>query len=70
MSEPKEVLKTGEVAGICRVSDRTVILWCDKGLLRCFRVPGSTHRRILRSELAAFMNENGMPLEWLNGESV
>lgn len=62
----KEVFTTGEVAGICRISQQTVIRCFDTGRLRGYRVPGSRFRRIPRDSLLAFMRENGIPLEQLD----
>jgi len=57
----KSVFTTGEVAGICRVSQQTVIRCFDSGKLKGFRVPGSRFRRIPRDALIAFMQANGIP---------
>ncbi|MGH7129691.1 MAG: helix-turn-helix domain-containing protein [Planctomycetaceae bacterium] len=56
--KPKIVLTTGDVARLCGVSSRTVRMWIDTGLLPGQRVPGSSHRRVSRAALAAFMREN------------
>lgn len=53
-------MTTGEVAKICCVASRTVCSWIDRGLLKGFRVPGTSHRRVLRSDLISFMQANGM----------
>jgi len=55
-----DVLTTGEAAQICGVSRRKIIDCFDNGLLRGFKVPGSSHRRILRDELVRFMEEHGV----------
>lgn len=62
-----DVFTSGEVARICSVSSPTVIKWIDSCLLKGFRIPGSKARRVARKDLLAFMNENGMPLENLDG---
>jgi excisionase family DNA binding protein len=62
-------LSTGEVAEMCGVSPHKVCLWIDGGLLRAHRLPnggGTTHRRVLREDLVAFMREQGLPLELLS----
>jgi len=64
----KNILTTGEVAKICRVSSKTVQKWVDNGLLAGFRLPGGKDRRILRNELVRFMKENNMPLTLLPSE--
>lgn len=61
----KNVYTTGEVAGICKVSQQTVIRCFDSGRLKGFRVPGSKFRRIPRDCLLQFMKENGIPLDSL-----
>jgi hypothetical protein len=46
-------LTPGQVARAAGVSSRTVQLWCDRGLLRCEKLP-SGHRRIPADAWAAF----------------
>jgi excisionase family DNA binding protein len=57
----QEVFSTGEAAGICNVSQQTIIRCFDMGRLQGFRVPGSRFRRIPRESLLRFMRENGIP---------
>lgn len=64
----KNILTTGEVAKICRVSSKTVQKWVDSGLLTGYRLPGGRDRRILLNELVRFMKENNMPLTLLPAE--
>jgi excisionase family DNA binding protein len=64
----KDVLTTGEVARICRVSPRTVAKWIDAGLLKGYRIPGSKDRRIPREILIRFLKDHGMPLRELEEE--
>ena len=59
----KNVYTTGEVAGICKISQQTVIRCFDSGKLKGFRVPGSRFRRIPRESLVQFMKENAIPLD-------
>jgi len=61
----KQVFTTGEVAGICKVSQQTVIRCFDSGRLHGFRVPGSRFRRIPREALIAFMKGNQIPMDAL-----
>lgn len=61
----KQVFTTGEVAGICKVSQQTVIRCFDSGRLQGFRVPGSRFRRIPREALVAFMKNNQIPMDAL-----
>jgi excisionase family DNA binding protein len=55
-----EVLTTGQVAKIMSCATRTVTNLIDNGKLPGFRIPGSTHRRVLKSDLISFMKNNGM----------
>jgi excisionase family DNA binding protein len=61
----KNVFSTGEAAGICKVSQQTIIRCFDSGKLQGFRVPGSRFRRIPRESLVKFMKENDIPLDLL-----
>lgn len=63
----KQVFTTGEAAGLCRVSQQTIIRCFDSGKLKGFRVPGSRFRRIPREELLRFMRKNDIPVELLSG---
>ena len=59
----KDLFTTGEAAGICRVSQQTIIRCFDAGRLEGFRVPGSRFRRIPRQNLVKFMKDNKIPLD-------
>ena len=59
------VFTTGLVARICHISINTVIANIEEGLLECFYIPHSKHRRIRREELVRYMGVHGIPLEWL-----
>ena len=61
----KKVFSTGEAAGICKISQQTIIRCFDSGKLEGFRVPGSRFRRIPRESLVKFMRENEIPLGML-----
>ena len=61
------VFTTGQVARICHVAPRTVTKWFDTGKLRGYRIPGSRDRRIPMDQLIAFMKENDMPMDALDG---
>jgi len=61
----KAVYTTGEVAGICQISQQTVIRCFDSGRLRGYRVPGSRFRKIPHESLVDFMRENGIPMDRL-----
>ena len=66
----KSVYTTGEAAGICKVSQQTIIRCFDAGRLKGFRVPGSKFRRIPHDALLAFMKDNGIPPDQLNGRAA
>lgn len=57
-----DVLTTGQIAVICRVAPRTVSKWIDRGALRGWKIPNSNDRRVQRSDLLSFMNENNIPV--------
>lgn len=61
----KDVYTSGEVALICRCSQQTAIRAIDTGALKGFKVPGSTHRRVLRAELLAYAEKEGLPIDLL-----
>lgn len=69
MGEPKDVLTTGDVARLCRVTIRTVIKWFESGRLEGYRLPGSRDRRFTRRAVERFMRENDMPLDLLERPS-
>lgn len=58
-----ETLTVGEVIHLTRCSRSTVHRWIDTGLLRGYRIPGSKHRRVLRSEFVAFCREYELPVQ-------
>jgi len=66
----KAVFTTGEAAGICKLSQQTIIRCFDNGQLEGFRVPGSKFRRIPRKALIEFMKTNGIPLDTLESDSI
>ena len=61
----KEVYTTGDVARICRISQQTVIRVFDERILKGFVIPGCTHRRVPHASLVKFMQDSGIPLDWL-----
>lgn len=65
MKTQREWLTTGIAAKLCRVSIKSVIKWIDLGLLPAFTMPASSHRRINKADLIAFMIEHGIPLDTL-----
>lgn len=67
MGRSKDVLTTGDVARLCRVTIRTVIKWFENGRLEGYRLPGSRDRRFTRDAVTRFLHENGMPDLLLEG---
>lgn len=64
----KQVFTTGEAARVCMVTSRTVIKWCNTGMIKFWQIPGGSHdRRIERADLVAFMEKNAIPMDNLNG---
>jgi len=59
----KDLFTTGEAAGICKLSQQTIIRCFDAGRLDGFRIPGSKFRRIPRQSIIKFMKENNIPLD-------
>jgi len=57
----KDVLTTGDVARLCRVTIRTVIKWFEQGRLPGYRLPGSRDRRFTRVAVEQFLRDHGMP---------
>jgi excisionase family DNA binding protein len=64
-----QAFTTGEIAKICSVAPRTVTKWCDAGMLRHYRIPGTKHRRVLRDDLKQFMAQHGMGDLWSTYEA-
>lgn len=60
----RSLYTTGEVARICKVSSSQVLKWFDQGQLKGFILPGSTHRRITRESLIAFLKRTGTELKF------
>jgi hypothetical protein len=56
----RDVLTTGQAAKLCHCCPRQLTKWFDAGLLRGYRLPGSTDRRIFRADLDHFMRRHGM----------
>lgn len=61
----KDVLTTGDVARLCRVTIRTVIKWYETGRLEGYRLPGSRDRRFTRVAVERFMRASSIPLDLL-----
>jgi len=65
-----EVLTTGQVAGLLRVTTNTVSKWFDAGLMDGFKHPGSSTRRISKNEFIKFVEKHDIPLLRLQKEAV
>ena len=61
-SEPPKTYTTGDAAEICMCSQQSIIKCIDNGIIKGYRLPDSTHRRILASELYDHMVKNNIPL--------
>jgi len=60
-SVDRNLYTTGHVATRCNAAPRTVSKWIDTGILKGFRVPGGTDRRVRKEDLLAFCREYGYP---------
>ena len=56
-------LTPSQVARKLGVSTGVIQRACDNGLLKHWKVPGSTHRRIAREAVLAFIISGGWPEE-------
>ncbi len=54
--------RTGEIAKMLGFAPRTIAKWVDSGLLPGFKIPGSTHRRVVHEDLVKFVFKYGIPL--------
>jgi len=68
MMQLKDVLTTGEVATLLKVTTNTVAKWFDAGLIDGFKHPGSNTRRISKQELLKFVDKHNVPLKRLQKE--
>lgn len=57
----RQVFTTTQAAGICGVTQQTVIKWIDSGRLAGYKVPNSRARRVTRTALIDFMRANNIP---------
>lgn len=65
-----KVFTTGQVAKICKVSQRTARKWFDSGRLKGYRIPGSQDRRVPGKYLVKFLKEHGMSLGELEEDAM
>ena len=61
-SEPPKVYTTRDAAKICMCSQQNIIRCIDNEVIKGYRLPGSTHRRILASELYKYMIKKNIPI--------
>jgi excisionase family DNA binding protein len=62
MANPMQTAVTpNQAAKITGLSHATIIRCFDNGLLKGYKVPGSTYRRIPIENLRQFMTEHGIP---------
>lgn len=62
-----DVMSTGDVAKLLRVSTTTVNTLAFKGLLKCRRIPGGWDRRYEKKDVVEFGRKHGM-FDYLEGE--
>jgi len=52
-------LTTGEIAGFCNVSRRTIVQWISEGKMNVYRTPGN-HSRVKREDFLEFLKKYNM----------
>ena len=57
-----EFLTTGQAAKWCGVHFRTVLRWCERGVLPSHQLPGRGDRRIRVEDFLKFLKDNRMPV--------
>ena len=58
--EQQDVLTVNQAGEYCRVSPQTIVNWINAGKLSAYKTAGG-HRRILKSDLDAFLKAHDMP---------
>jgi len=66
----KRIFTTGDIAKIFEVNINTVVKWFEEGLLKGYKLPNSTARRVPRAELIEFMVNREVPVVGGPGEAV
>jgi len=56
-----DVFTVFQASQYCNVSSKTIINWIDSGHIKAYKTVGG-HRRINRSDLEAFMKNQGIPI--------
>lgn len=59
-----QTFTTGQIAKICHVAQKTVVKWCDSGMLPCRRIPGGNRRLVNESDLAEFLKKHELLELW------
>ncbi len=57
----EKVMTVYEASKYCNVSSKTIINWVDSGHIKAYKTVGG-HRRINKSDLEAFMKNQGIPI--------
>jgi excisionase family DNA binding protein len=57
----KEPLTTGEVAELCHVTYRSVLMWIEEEKLNSYKTPGG-HNRIKKDDFLDFLKRYNMPI--------
>jgi len=66
--DPAGPFTTGQVSTMLGVCSRTVLKWCDSGMLPCYAMPRMSSgvrggdRRIKREALLEFVAKHGLPM--------
>ena len=64
----RQFLTTGQIAEVCDLSQQTIIRQIDRGFIKGFVIPGSSHRRASVESVRAWMQNAGMDMEEFNGK--
>ena len=64
----RDVLTTGEVARMLKVTTNTVVKWFESGLLEGYTFPGTRTRRVMRASFEKFCKKRGIPIERIQRE--
>tara|TARA_R100000329_G_C7456104_1_gene160617 strand:+ start:219 stop:494 length:276 start_codon:yes stop_codon:yes gene_type:complete len=58
----RQFLTTGEIAEVCDLSQQTIIRQIDRGFIKGFKIPGSSHRRASVDTVREWMQNAGMDM--------
>ncbi len=65
----KDTLTVFTASKYCNVSSKTIINWVEAGHIKAYKTVGG-HRRIQKSDLEAFMSDQGIPIPDQEAEST